>query len=130
MDIGVREVSGTEASLASCIEEGTVPKPAVMDWKDWQIWRKGEGMRPRVSLGDPAPHAAVGPTTNRQEAALWKATMERLHGADWRALLEEQQVAAGDAEELEPDAAAVPASGGASVVGTPALSSVLDGTPP
>ena len=63
-----------------------------MDWQDWLIWRKGAGKRPKVGLGDPTP------TTLRHESALWKATMQRLYGPDWRALLEEQQAA--EAEEL------------------------------
>ena len=64
LESGMREVSGTEASLASCIAAGSVQKPALMDWKDWLIWRKGPGRRPKVNLGDPAP------TTSRHESEL------------------------------------------------------------
>ena len=85
LEEGLREVSGTDLSLASCIANGSVPKPPAMAWKDWLIWRKGAGKRPKTGLGDRTP------TTLRHESALWKATMERLYGTDWRALLEELQ---------------------------------------
>ena len=55
LDEGLREVAGTDLSLASCIASGIVPKPPVMDWKDWLIWRKDAGKRPKVGLGDPTP---------------------------------------------------------------------------
>ena len=120
LEAGVREVSGTELPFATCIQDNTVPKPPIQDWKDWQIWRKGVGKRPKLSLGDAQP------TTPRQESELWKATMQRLYGDEWRALLEEQQAAAPEVEEEEEavsvmDGGSVSAS--ASVVGTSALSS-------
>ena len=64
LEEGVREVTGTDVSLASCIATSVVPRPPAMDWKDWLIWRKGAGKRPKVNLGDPTP------TTLRHESAL------------------------------------------------------------
>ena len=101
-----QEVSNTDQSLAACIANGSVPRPPVMDWKDWLIWRKSAGKRPKVGLGDQTP------TTLRQESLLYKATMQGLYGAGWRALLEELQARQADEEEEE---AASVAAGGASV---------------
>ena len=86
-------MSGSEASLAECIADGSVPKPDLGDWNTWLVWRKGAGRRPKVSLGDRLS------TSSRQESDLWKATMQRLYGADWRTQLEEAQLAAADAED-------------------------------
>ena len=84
---GTREVSGTNASLAACIADGSVPTPKLIDWQDWLKWRKGPGMRPRQDRGGPDS------TALKQESVLWRPTMQRLYGEDWRALLEEQQAA-------------------------------------
>ena len=93
MEQGVREVSGSEVSLAECIANGSVPKPELGDWNTWVFWRRGAGRRPEVSLGDPLS------TSARQEADLRRSTMQKLYGADWRTQLEEAQLAAAEAEE-------------------------------
>ena len=85
LDSPAREVSGTEDTLAAAIESGLVPAPDVMDWKGWLAWRKGPGKRPTTRAGDPLP------TDSRQESVLWRATMQRVHGSEWRVLLEERQ---------------------------------------
>ena len=115
-----QDVSNTDQSLAACIANGSVPKLPVMDWKDWLIWRKGAGKRPKVGLGDQTP------TTLRQESTLYKATMQGLYGAGWRALLEELQARETDEEE---DEAASAAAGGASVTGTSAMPAASGGAP-
>ena len=86
LEEGQREVTGTDTSLAECIADGSVPKPDILDWRDWLVWRKSAGKRPRLGLGDPSA------TTLKQESVLWRSAMQRLHGDDWRALLEAQQV--------------------------------------
>ena len=68
LDDVLREVTGTELSLAACIADGSVPKPRILDWRDWLIWRKSAGMRPRLGLGDPAA------ATLRHESVLSRST--------------------------------------------------------
>ena len=116
-------MSGSEASLAECIANGSVPKPALVDWQDWQRWRKGAGKRPTVGQGDSAS------TTSRQESELWRATLQRLYGANWRALLEEQQ-AAETATEEEADAASAVGGGTASAAASVAGSAAASGGGP
>ena len=101
----VREVSGSDKSLAEIISVGEVPKPDVMDFNTWQVWRRDIGLRPQTTRKDPAT------TTPKQEAELWRATMQTLYGADWRIRLEEAQLAAAEAED-QPPASAASASGG------------------
>ena len=96
---GVREVSLTNDSLAKCIGDGSVAMPELTDFNKWQAWRRDAGKRPKTLLGDSRA------TTTGEESTLWRATMQRLYGADWRADLqrkvEEAQVAAaeGDPED-------------------------------
>ena len=120
LEQGVREVSGSEASLAECIADGSVPKPDLGDWNTWLVWRKGAGRRPKVSLGDRSS------TSSRQESDLWKATMQRLYGADWRTQLEEAQLAAADAE----DAAGAPSTRSPTVGDAPAVGGAGVARPP
>ena len=128
LEEGTREVSGTNASLAACIADGSVPKPKLLDWQDWLKWRKGPGMRPRRDRGDPDT------TALKQESVLWRSTMQRLYGEDWRALLEEQQAEEAEEDE-EADAESVTGgvrSAGASVVSAsaaPAASAGATATP-
>ena len=42
----VKEVSGTQESLAKAIEDGNVPRPGLLDWNAWQEWRSSEGKAP------------------------------------------------------------------------------------
>ena len=50
---------------------------AALKWNRWQEWRRTEGQRP-TSLTDGETTAA------RQEANIWRNTMEALHGQDSR----------------------------------------------
>ena len=94
----VREVSGEEGSLAEAIAGAKVPKPDLVDFNDWQQWRKRLGKRPRKDLGDARS------TTAQEEVQLHKATMELIYGASWRSDLVDQQVArAAQAEQAGPD---------------------------
>ena len=117
LEEGVREVSGTEASLVACIADGTISQPGLTDWQDWLKWRKGPGMRPRQDRGDPDS------TALKQESVLWRSTMQRLYGADWRGLLEEQQAAAEEEEGVDEESVTGgERSAGASVVSASAAS--------
>ena len=111
---GLREVSKEDRSLSECVTAGAVPTPGLMDFNQWQVWRKGPGRRPRTSQGDPVT------TTPRQEADLWRSTMQSLHGQDWRALLEEAQLAEAEASEDAPAANPAGAGGDGSAAATAA----------
>ena len=123
LEEGTREVSGTNASLAACITDGSVPKPKLLDWQDWLKWRKGPGMRPRRDRGDPDT------TALKQESVLWRSTMQRLYGEDWRALLEEQQAAEEEGEGADVESViGGERSAEASVVSASAASAGLAGS--
>ena len=74
-------------------------------------------MRPRQDRGDPDS------TALKQESVLWRSTMQRLYGDDWRALLEEQQAAAEEDEGADEESVTGgERSAGASVVSASAAS--------
>ena len=73
---GLREVTGTDEPLRARMAGGEIPYPAPMTYNEWITWRSREGRRPRLRLGDPQG------TTNAQEAELWRAVMEEVHGQD------------------------------------------------
>ena len=43
-----REVTKTDLSLEQCIAQGLVEEPALMEFNDWQKWRRDSGTRPTV----------------------------------------------------------------------------------
>ncbi len=71
-----RQVTGVDITFLEAVEQGVVPTPALMEWNDWQRWRRTDGMRPTY-----ADDGAM--LDNRAEVTLWRRTMEHLHGADW-----------------------------------------------
>ncbi len=98
-----RQVTGVDITFLEAVEQGVVPTPALMEWNDWQRWRRTDGMRPT--------YADDGATLdNRAEVTLWRRTMEHLHGADW---LEDLSAgpAAQRAEAPGPAASADPGAG-------------------
>ena len=79
-------------TLAEAIASGAVSEPPLVNYQSWISWRAGEGLRPTMRKSG---HG----TTSRQEAELWKATMEARYGTDWRSLLEDAELLR--AEEAE-----------------------------
>ena len=71
-----REVSETNATLEQCIAAGSIPPPDLMEFNPWQQWRKADGKRPLMKTDGMT-------TTPRQEADLWRKTMQDLYGPDW-----------------------------------------------
>ena len=74
--MATQQVSGTEKTLSQCLSDGEVPRPALMSWNSWQVWRTAEGRRP-TSRADGAA------TTPAVEVQLWRNTMRELYGAEW-----------------------------------------------
>ena len=66
-------VEGYPGSFWNAIEEDIIEKPELMDWNEWQSWRKSDGGLPKG-----ARHGAV----QRTEVLLFKAAMEKYHGLD------------------------------------------------
>ena len=103
------EVSKTDLSLEDYISGGLVEQPALMEFNDWQKWRRDTGTRPTKKDDGRA-------TTSAQEAALWKSTMLRLYGDSWKIQLTlerqalEESSGREEAERSEQRGVAPPAS--------------------
>ena len=70
--LATMEVAGSSFTLLAEIEQGNVPLPILMEFNDWQQWRRDFGRRPRM--------VADGRSTTPQfEATLWRATMLHFH---------------------------------------------------
>ena len=85
MASGDREVSGTEVSFEQAVEDGLIPSPPLLYVNGWQEWRAGPGKKPTKKKCDPVF------TSSKQESTVWKAAMERYHGAGWRDALDEEE---------------------------------------
>ena len=70
------EVSGSTLTLKQAIDAGEIEPPGLLEWNAWQKWRRDVGKRP-------TQRADGRTTSNTEEAALWKATMEDRYGSDW-----------------------------------------------
>ena len=91
-DLGEHEVSRRpELTLEAAIEAGDVPVPELMRFQGWLAWRGGDGQRPARRKGD-LGRDLVG-TNGKFEANLWRATMERIYGDDWKAQLDAKELA-------------------------------------
>ena len=91
------EVTGTAGGgkLHEAIDSGLVPEPELMTYNEWVKWRAGPGGRPAQRRGDPMT------TPAQLEVRLWRETMGRLHGDDWRDVLDARRAAAVEAAEAE-----------------------------
>ena len=99
-----QQVSGSERTLIEAIRHGEVPRPPLMGWNDFQVWRRDHGKRPTQAVDGYVTETPV-------ETALWRSVMMDLYGEDWSV-----RVAAGEtgATERGP-AASVPQPGSMSV---------------
>ena len=71
-----RQVTGVDVTFLEAVEQNIVPMPTLMDWNDWQRWRRTVGMRPTYADGGAM-------LDNRAEVSIWRQAMEHLYGADW-----------------------------------------------
>ncbi|CAE7335277.1 pol, partial [Symbiodinium sp. KB8] len=97
-------------SLEDAINSGEIATPELMRFQGWRLaWRGKEGSRPARRKGDTAG------TSGKFEEELWRSTMERIYGEDWRAELDARELAElaassddgedeEDEEELMPEA--------------------------
>ena len=68
-----RQLSGTTSTLLELIQQGEIPEPELMGFNRWEQWRRDAGRRPLIRVDGQV-------TTSRQEAELWRATMQHFHG--------------------------------------------------
>jgi hypothetical protein len=66
----------------------------LMNFNEWQKWRSGAGRRPTKKKDGVS-------TTSKEEAQLWRATMEANHGDDWMVDLAALQAQVSEEEEAE-----------------------------
>ena len=101
-NVDTREVgSGLDVRLLEAIRNEDVPKPALMDFNDWQVWRRDLGKRPLRSRDGVY-------TTSKFEVTLWRATMLELYGNTWQNDLLSARADALAAEEVDVEAEEVP----------------------
>ena len=92
-----RQVTGNpELTLIDAINDGTVPKPPLMDWNAWQSWRSNEGRRPKMKRD----HYTM---SNSDEVNLWASIMSTLYGNEWQQRLALRDAPLDDDEDDEDD---------------------------
>ena len=79
-------------SLREAIDKGEIPRPPLLGYQAWISWRARAGLRPTQKKSG---HG----TTSKQEAELWRGTMQGLYGNDWREHLDDEELRL--AEEAE-----------------------------
>ena len=104
-------------TLEEAIAAGDIPVPELIRFQGWLVWRGGDGQRPARRKGDRAG------TNGKFEADLWRATMERIYGDDWKTQLDAKEVAelAPSSEEEEDEELLPDASQATSAAGTAAV---------
>jgi len=85
-DMSFEEVANYEGTFEDAVSEEVIPQPELMQFNDWQIWRKKEGLRPTKRLG------CIRATTTQEEAELWRRAMQYYFGDDWRMVMEMNQI--------------------------------------
>ena len=75
-----QQVSGNDKTLIQAIRDGDVERPGLLNWNQFQVWRRQNGMRPVVARDGYT-------TTTTQESALWRAVMNEFHGDGWLMLI-------------------------------------------
>ena len=90
----VREVTGRPEPFEEVVRMGGLEKPSLMEFNEWQKWRKRS--RPNARIDGTA-------TTSRQEVDLWNRVMAEYYGDDWRDQLALQSAEAEEEEEAEED---------------------------
>ena len=105
-----QQVSGSDKTVLVAIRDGDLPRPPLVDWNNWQIWRRDYGRRP-TSAADGYV------TTTGLETNIWRAVMEELYGQHWMDYLlrgeDPPSVAAGLPQQpSEPGSGPVAGAGG------------------
>ena len=100
------EVAGSTESLVAFIDRDDMPRPQLMNFQQWLVWRRDYGRRPHAQTDGEL-------TTMKEEAELWRSTMLYLYGENWSidlAIETAQRRAEAEGEDaLEPEGVVVPA---------------------
>ena len=93
-----KEVKGEAAgyTLLEAIDDGKVPVPGQFTFPQWQQWRKGPGLRPKVRVDGQG-------TTTAEEVAIWEAVMASRYGPEALEALADDEASDGSGE-LAPEA--------------------------
>ncbi len=97
------EVANYQGTIEDAVNEDMIPEPALMQFNEWQSWRKEEGLRPTKRRGSSRT------TSTQEEAKLWCRVMQYFHGEDWRMVLDMNQTLEDEDEEVLADQPASPA---------------------
>ena len=104
-----QQVSGSDKSLLVAIRDGDVDRPPLVEWNNWQIWRRDYGRRPTSAADGYA-------TSSTLETNIWRAVMAELYGEDWMMYLLRGETppsaAAGPPQQLSEPSLAPAASAG------------------
>ena len=73
-----REVTGVDTPFLEAVDAGDITRPPLLSWNDWQQWRRDQGSRPSQGVDGYVP-------TSKDEASLWRKSMQHLYGEDWAA---------------------------------------------
>ena len=76
-----------DVTLEAAIEAGEIPVPELMRFQGWLARRRRDGQRPARKNSDAAG------TNVKFEADLWRATMERIYGDDWKTQVDAKELA-------------------------------------
>ena len=98
-EIQFEEVANYPGTFEDAVNEEGFPEPAVMQFNQWQSWRKEEGLRPTRSRG------CSRTTSTLEEADLWRRAMRHFHGEDWRMVMEMNQILVAEDEGVLADQA-------------------------
>ena len=112
-----KQVSGSERTLIEAIRHGEVPRPPLMGWNDFQVWRRDHGKRPTQAVDGYVTETPV-------ETALWRSVMMDLYGEDWSV-----RVAAGETGATERGPAASAPQGGSTRTFVPSAPAAVEESP-
>ena len=96
-EVSETNVQGPEnvvMSLRAAIDSGQILAPDLMEFNQWQQWRRVDGRRPQMAVDGNG-------TTSAFESRLWRRTMRYVHGEGWeQALARERALIEAASREL------------------------------
>ncbi len=95
----IEEVANYQGTIEDAVNEEVIPEPALMQFNQWQSWRKEAGLRPTRR------RRCSRTTTTQEEADLRRRTMQHFHGDDWRMVMETNQILVAEDEGVLADQA-------------------------
>ena len=78
------EVSGYAGTFLEAIEQEVLPQPPLMEWNEFEVWRRTAGRRPTAKDDGSS-------TTSAEESKMWNEVMTKYYGADFKEVLKERR---------------------------------------